>query len=46
MHEKHSTSNHPSYIFCQDEDNISSILCAKLNGIVQNIAGIMIVMLN
>lgn len=47
MHSKYFSSNHPGYILCHVENNITSILFARVNSIVQNmIAVVMFVMLN
>ena len=46
MHNKYFCSNYPNYILCHIENSITSILCFKLNEIVQDIAAVVVVMLN
>lgn len=46
MHNKYFCSNYPNYILCHLENSITSILCFKSNEIVQNIAAVVVVILN
>ena len=42
MHNEYFCSNHPSYILCHTENNITSILCFKTNEIVQNFTDVVV----